>query len=654
MKRSIERIKRRTAGLVLAASMGVSPIASLAAPPTVETDETLYVNLDHYGKAELYNVVKGCSPKGGTTITDYGVYETIENMSGSETPVVQDGKVTWQIPEDWNGRFYYKGRMAQDSVILPWDLDISYTLNGVPTGAEELAGASGVVEIQIHAIPREDATEYYRNNMLLMTAIPADRSDYYSVEAEGAQVQSLGNTTAVLFTALPGEEGTYKVRLGSDCFETTGVIFSMVPGTVEDLEHIRDLKEAKDTWRAAGDEMYDSLEQMARSVESMRDGVGRVQQGLNAAEQARQTISGAKDSILDGNDQALSSMREFSAQLETMIPHLQTLKESAETVHTSMEFVSENMKDMETPLNNLYDRLRGISSTTESMGEQLPELTEDIGFLIRQNAEFQANVAGALGNMAALIELMDEEGADSDEAILYDLDPTVAAMEMLGKISSDSEQFTRVASNFLDDVSDASRYTGDVADHLNMTVQELAALRDSLSLHYPELQESIDDTSALIEKLTGALNQGISTLTVVQNTMRNSSGSLDQAARDSLSGSMELFDKSLDILDSTSALRQAGERMKSVMDQELDRYETENRFLYLDPSAPKESFTSKDNPEPKTLQVVLRSEEISLDDREHEVLDMEKKEEDVGPFRRMILVISRIWEAIRGIFSELG
>ena len=110
--------------------------------------------------------------------------------------------------------------------------------------------------------------------MLLMAAVPVDMGKCYSVEAEGSQTQNLGETTAVVFTALPGEEGDYTVRIGTDCFESTGVILAMTPGTVEDLEHIKDLKEAKDTWQDAGDQLYDSLEQMARSVESMRPRCG--------------------------------------------------------------------------------------------------------------------------------------------------------------------------------------------------------------------------------------------------------------------------------------------------------------------------------------------------------------------------------------------
>ena len=140
-------------------------------------------------------------------------------------------------------------------------MDVSYKLNGVPTDAEKLAGASGLVEVHVTATPNEAARDYYKNNMMLVVAMLVDMSKCYSVEAEDSQTQSLGSQTAIMYTALPGEEGDYTIRIGSDKFETSGVIMAMVPGTVKDLEHIVDLKDAKDTWKDAGDQLYDSMDQ---------------------------------------------------------------------------------------------------------------------------------------------------------------------------------------------------------------------------------------------------------------------------------------------------------------------------------------------------------------------------------------------------------
>lgn len=736
--------KRQMMAAVLAAvvTAGNAPL-SYGAPAAVETDETMYVNLDVYGKAQKVNVVKSCSLNGVTDFTDYGNYLAVENMSTQDEPQLGEGEVVWKLPPDSRERFYYKCTLDQEQTALPWNFDVSYKLNGVPTDGEKLAGASGLVEIHIKAEPNEQADLYYRNNMLLLVAVPVDMSKCFSVEAEGSQTQNMGELTAVVFTALPGEEGDYTVRIGSDSFETTGVIMAMTPGTVEDLEHIKDLKEAKDTWQDAGDELYDSLEQMAQSIEDMRGGVDQMQSGLNAAENARQKWSSSKDAILAGNDRSLESLRAMSGQLETLVPHLQTAKEEAEIVHKSMGDIVGTLGEMQEPLGKLYTRLRNIKSSTASMGEQLPDLRDDLGYLIETNASFQVQTTEALEALGQLIGELEEyddealeievpeieipeaqgeeeleepeasepegsekpeeseeqekpEGSEEPEApdasepekdenleinepenentgsqtisravvpkaqIEKREVPFVASsgsqlqqlMQMLRKIDKDSRKFTQTAGNLMEDISDSAQYSADLVDNMDFLIEDLTALHDSLDTYYPDLQSALDDMSALTERTTEALNSTTDTLTLVQNTLKASSDEMDVAAKDSLMASMELLNKSLNVLDSTAGIRRAGRTMKDVIDSQLDKFDTENRFLFMDPDAEKVSFTSSKNPEPRTLQVVLRTDEISLENEEHKTLDAETEEPEVSPLKRMWNVLVKMWRSLVDIFKN--
>ena len=734
--------KRQAAVLAAVVTAGNAPL-SYGAPAAVETDETMYVNLDVYGKAQKVNVVKSCSLNGVTDFTDYGNYLAVENMSTQDEPQLGEGEVVWKLPPDRRERFYYKCTMDQEQTALPWNFDVSYKLNGVPTDGEKLAGASGLVEIHIKAEPNEQADLYYRNNMLLLVAVPVDMSKCFSVEAEGSQTQNMGEFTAVVFTALPGEEGDYTVRIGSDSFETTGVIMAMTPGTVEDLEHIKDLKEAKDTWQDAGDELYDSLEQMAQSIEDMRGGVDQMQSGLNAAENARQKWSSSKDAILAGNDRSLESLRAMSGQLETLVPHLQTAKEEAEIVHKSMGDIVGTLGEMQEPLGKLYTRLRNIKSSTASMGEQLPDLRDDLGYLIETNASFQVQTTEALEALGQLIGELEEyddealeievpeieipeaqgeeeleepeasepEGSekpeeseeqekpeDSEEPEAPDASepekdenleinepenentgsqtisravvpkaqiekrevPFVASsgsqlqqlMQMLRKIDKDSRKFTQTAGNLMEDISDSAQYSADLVDNMDFLIEDLTALHDSLDTYYPDLQSALDDMSALTERTTEALNSTTDTLTLVQNTLKASSDEMDVAAKASLMASMELLNKSLNVLDSTAGIRRAGRTMKDVIDSQLDKFDTENRFLFMDPDAEKVSFTSSKNPEPRTLQVVLRTDEISLENEEHKTLDAETEEPEVSPLKRMWNVLVKMWRSLVDIFKN--
>lgn len=853
MKMKYKRIM--AAGMVfvmLCTGTGTAPV--YGAQPSVDVDETMYVNLDYYGRVDKINVVKGVGLNGQTEFTDYGTYENVINMSNSIEPVLGDGMVTWQLPEDQRGRFYYKCAVDKGMMVLPWDFDVSYKLNGVPMDGDKLAGASGLIEINVKAEPNDNAGEYYRNNMMLMVAVPVDMSKCYSVEAEGSQTQNLGETTAVVFTALPGEDGDYTVRIGTDSFETIGVIMAMVPGTVEDLEHIKDLKEAKDTWQDAGDELYDSLEQMAKSVENMRQGVNQVRQGMDSAESARQKWSNSKDSILAGNDQTLAALTSVSQQMDTMIPHLQTAKDCAEVVHSSMNDIVNTLGDMQDPLRKLQTRLKNIENSAGGISSDLPELQKTMESIIALDTQLQASqdtlltylslykssstkarrlydeeldeeelenmedvdygtsnsgshsssgggssqentqnnnqgndqgsgnsggstegkdnpdgsaggsgstdgngstsgtgsgsgntdggtstdgsgtgagsgnttgggstdgsttgsgsgnttggestngsTAGSSSGSAAesgdpsgnagsnagsntpdtgtaissaintgstglaglaatasiekknipLVSSMDQQAAaQAAKAIEQSLYEKVAVLQDL---SAQSKSLTEKMANLMDDTSDSAKYSAEIVDNMDYLIEDLKALNDSLDVYYPDLQTALDDSQELVRRTTDALNNGISTLTIIQNTLKDSSDDFDAAARDSLRGSMELLDKSLNILDSTTVMRQAGRTMKDTIDNELDKFDTDNRFLFMDPSADKVSFTSDRNKPPKTLQIVMRTDEISVDDDTAKTADAEVAKAKESPLRRMWNVLVQMWKAMVSIFKN--
>lgn len=656
--------------------------AVLAGEASASVDEAMYVNLDYYGQIDKVNMVKSISLNGTSSFTDYGDYTDVTNMTDHTEPVLGDGSVTWNFAPDQNGRFYYKGVMKNDQVTLPWTFDVSYKLNGVPTDADKLAGASGTVEIHIDATANENAREYYRNNMMLAVAVLVDLTKCYSVEADGAQVQNIGSQTGVVFTALPGEDGDYTVRIGSDSFESAGVLMTMIPGTTKDLEHVKDLKDAKDTWKEAGDQLYDSMEQMALSVESMRDGVNDLQSGLGSAENARGVWSGSKDNILDNNDKALASLTAVSEQMQAMVPHIESAKESAEIVHDSLGDIVNSMREMQDPLRKLNTSLRGIKSNTEDLAASVAPLNQLMQTLIALDATLQSSEQIYVTQLASLgvsLEQVENDYYDGDVDLIDDVNAsaqtatpssataagipgvTLNTQQLLialtqkkaylEKLSSASTSLAGKLSSLLDDTSDASRSMGELVDEIDFILEDSTALYDSLETYYSDFQLALDDSEELVNRTTNALDTSVSTLTLIQNTMRASSDSLDAAARDSIRGSMEVLDKSLRVLDSTTSMRMAGRTMKDTMDREWDDLDGDTRFLYMDPSAEKVSFTSDQNEEPDTLQVILRTKEISLDD-DDELLDAESAKASEGPLKRMWNVLVRMVQAIIEIFKN--
>ena len=689
MKKRYQRLGVMGLAAVMACTGTVLPV--LAGQASVAVDENMYVNLDYYGNVDKVNVVKGCDLNGQTTITDYGNYTAVTNMSDYTEPVIEGNKVTWNVSPDYKGRFYYKGELDAKKVALPWNFDVSYKLNGVPKNADELAGASGLIEIHIDAKFNDsaDVNEYYKNNFVLAVAVMVDTNDCYSLEADGAQKQTIGSNSAVVFTALPGEDGDFTVRIGTDSFETSGVFMAMTPLTGSDLEHVTDLKDAKDTWKESGDEMHDSMQQMALSVEAMRDGINSLQNGMNSAESARQTWSGAKDSILEGNDRAIETLSAVSDQLEAMIPHIETAKEAADTAHDSLGDIVDTVREMQDPLNKLHSALKGVKSGSEDMASAVPSLNTLMQQIITLDATLQANEQIYVTSRASIgvslqdvdddyyidmdVDLYDDRTAspsDSSGIAMYSSAGSSAAavaglpMDMvtlqsvLGQktqklqiLAAASNKLASEMSSLLDDVADTAKYTSELTDSLEMLTEDTAALYDSMDSYYPDLQAALDDSEELMNRTTEALNTSLSTAAIVQNTLKSSSDNLDAATRDSIRGTLELLDKSLSVLDSTASIRHAGVTMKEAIDKEWDDLDGDTRFLNMDPNAEKVSFTSDENQEPESVQIILRTAEISLDD-DDEVLDAESEAASQSPLCRIWNVLVKMWKAFVEIFKN--
>lgn len=184
------RHKIKTAACMALLLSSVMLIEASAAQRRLHYDETLYVNIDSYGKAIKSSIVKSYGLNSNTQITDYGKYSQIVNMTDYTQAQESDGSVLFDFSQSAQTptRFYFEGKDPELVSPLPWDFDVSYKLNGVPYKAEDLPGSSGLIEINIDAIPNENAIDYYKNNFMLEAACVVDMDKVLSVEAPGSQM----------------------------------------------------------------------------------------------------------------------------------------------------------------------------------------------------------------------------------------------------------------------------------------------------------------------------------------------------------------------------------------------------------------------------------------------------------------------------------
>lgn len=383
-KHSVQKIMKKTAAYTvllscLTTNILVAPMTAYAGQATADVDETLYLNLDYYGNISDANVVKGINFNGTSSYTDFGDYLKITNMSDEQKPEIKNGSVTFE--KNKNGKFFFQGELKPDKIKAPWTFDITYKLNGVVTDADQIAGASGLVEMDIDCAPNKSVSKYMQDNMMLFVAIPVDIQKCYSVDAPESQTMTLGQYTGIVFTALPGQEGHFQVRLGTDKFESVGAIFAMTPGTVGALNKIKDIKDIKDDFRDDTNAMLDDFDNVLDDVTDVSAQLKITNQILEQLQSGKNKIHGNAQVIFDGNDVAIQDLRDLNGTLTPLNDDLKTAQWMVYDVNQNLNTLDSDLMDSSSKLKSLNTKLKRLGSSmsgTSIDNLQIQDIEDDI------------------------------------------------------------------------------------------------------------------------------------------------------------------------------------------------------------------------------------------------------------------------------------
>ena len=761
---------RRVTATALLLSFAL-PQCAQAAAPTVETDETVYINMDYYGAPTNTRIVKGVNLNGHTEFTDFGDYKDVYNMSTFDEPALKEGSVYWKLNTDKN-RFYYEC-IPNDTVNIqmPWNFDVSYKLNGVPVEADQCAGASGTIQMDIHAVPNDYASEYYKNNMMLVCATGIDMSKALSIDAPGAQIQSFGTYKLVMFMGLPGEENTFTVRIGSDDFESMGLIMFMTPATTSALDIMSSMRDIKDRLENSGDNLYTGVSSMLSTMQAVQGSLSSMSSGISGIDQVRKQLIKDRGTLDPRTDAALNALDELTGKSDSLIPELNSAKETltalnatTSSILTTLEESGEDipeyqklLNDVKTSLGNLEDlfddlddetdnsswTIARIRSASEDLKDELDALTEDLESLsgsldkmpdkleqdvstkltdyvkamatkagstasetasqqvynkaykvakdaglneeaARQAAEEAVEKASsdissaassaasqaqasAYNNAQALAALMTGIKSGSS-AVTSDMQTMTKQLESVTKEMSDLLNATNSLLKDLEDIADVfDEYKGlpqdftqegrkltELAngslDRVNKMLADIPALRESLDSLTKTATASIDKTTDLMSSTTKALSTSYDLMNTANSVLRSVRSQADASTQTTI-------DSLLDTLGKLSGSTASGQMQtatnsihSAVKDAETD-LEDDTNVLNIDTSADLESVTSSMNPSPSSLQFILRTEEISVDDDDDDGIS-DQDAADEGVFSRICNIFKKLFTAITGVFAS--
>ena len=303
-------MKKRTLGalalaLCFALSLFAVPAAAADAPAATGAEEVIYAKLDAAGEPLSAYAVVALNGDAGESVTHYGAYTAVENLTDTSALTYEDGAVTATIPE--GGRLYYQGTL--ESFELPWNIAIGYELDGKSISPAELGGQSGALEMTLSVKPNGNAPGAFADEMMLQITVTLDASLCKDISAGGATVANAGGDKTLAFTVLPGAEAEYTVTADVEDFTMAGLTIAGVNYDIASA--MGDTAEITD---GVG-QMTDAISQLSDGASQLASGAGSLRSGAGSFGSGLSTLSAGSAELVAGSEQIAGALSQISASL---------------------------------------------------------------------------------------------------------------------------------------------------------------------------------------------------------------------------------------------------------------------------------------------------------------------------------------------------
>lgn len=425
---------------------------------SVKKTETVYVNLDNTGNQKSIKVSDWLHvPQGAVYVDDVTNLTSVVNVKDDSKPQVNGHNLRWHLSTT---DLYYQGDYSGK---LPLEFKISYTLDGQPISADQIAGKSGKVGITVkmnnvdsYSVKVNGVNMTMYNPMLVVGGISLSEMKFQNINVENGRVVGSGNTQYAVLAGFPGINeslglsksvsteykfnDTFVITADVTDFEIGNFMFSAIP--IASLEI--------------------GLNNISDSVDSLRDNLVKLQ---NVQKSLEQIDASKLLNTLSSNPDKLNNLSSLVSQASTLysenaalinVLNKYTTPQNLATIQVLVEYIRTADFD------GLEDALKVINSI---FGDDASQETINQGLeLLRQmsNDLNDPQVQKAIDNLPKTVSTLSqlqkavEENKDlinalkalSDSNALSSIDSTLSSFK--GSIATDSlSSFSGIDANTL-------------------------------------------------------------------------------------------------------------------------------------------------------------------------------------------------------------
>ncbi|HHX92702.1 MAG TPA: hypothetical protein GX688_03560 [Clostridiales bacterium] len=569
----------RFAALFLVFALLTGLLVPVPAEASALKEEVVYVRLANDGSVEAVYVVNSFELDEERQIVDYGNYEYVQSLTGQGTVQLSNGTVSINSAGD---RLHYEGFLIEPE--LPWTIAIAYELDGTEIAPAALAGKSGRLAIRINTAKNPNGDQDFFDTFALQLAVSLPSEQTRDIQAEGGTIAAAGENRQINFVALPGQESSLAIYADVTDFEMPAITIAGVRLNMDfdfDNVDLSDIRELSDGIA----ELDDGVIELADGVIELKDGTIELRDGVI------ELFDGTKE-LKDGTKELAKGTRDLKKGVKKASDGAKELKSNGPALAGGVD----QYFDVILTMASAQLTASGLSAVTRTtyrsvietalFGGELPETyaADDVYVVARQqylNIMLATGIHGAIAPMSL--------------ADYKNLDPTNPAQAALkGDIDAAVDAAYGSAKPLLDVLKMLAGY-----DEINTGIAAYTAGVSRMSNGLVELYDGVDE-----------LHDGVVDLADGTSELHDGVEELVDGTKELADGVAELADGVNELADGTGELREETATLdRDILDgikKEFDKMMGKGKKIL--------SFVSGKNGEVSTVQFVMQTEGIKIDD----------------------------------------
>ncbi|MGN1267074.1 MAG: hypothetical protein ACI4UH_03960 [Dorea sp.] len=331
----MKSIQKITA-IFLAALMLITvlPMPVFAAEPNTAKEEVVYINLNADGSVKEINVVNIFALDKDGKIIDYGEYTELRNMTTTDSIGYKDHTVTVDTKA---GKLYYEGKLKES--IIPWNINIRYYMDGKEYTAKEIAGKSGKLEIKLSIKKNADCHSSFFEGYALQATVTLNTELADNVVADGATIANVGKNKQLTYTILPNTEKDISVVADVKDFEMNAISINGIQMNLD-----MDIDDAV---------ISDKIDEIIGAVGDLNDGAGELDNGAKDLHSAMGELNTAVRNLHSGVGSLYDGASDLKSGLDLLVSKNTELTGAAWTAYEGLCTAAETQLNAQLAANGL-------------------------------------------------------------------------------------------------------------------------------------------------------------------------------------------------------------------------------------------------------------------------------------------------------------